>query len=133
MYRKDYLEREFEKLALLLAYILNLKREKKPLLEMVQAANLGLKDLFGEDFDMETVEHDTDVNKLTPQKQQALADILFELGITAHQQHKPEASVKFLQQYLYMLELVEKNTTTFSFQNIANKGIAQKLLLELLN
>ena|ERR1700752_3344041 len=131
MYRKDYLEREFEKLALLLAYILNLKREKKPLQEMVQAAHVGLKDLFGEDFDMETVEHDTDVNKLTPQKQQALADILFELGITAHQQHKPEASVKFLQQYLYMVELVEKNTTTFSFQNIANKGIAQKLLLEL--
>lgn len=131
MYRKDYLEREFEKLAMLLAYILNLKREKKPLLEMVQAAHVGLKDLFGEDFDMETVEYDTDVNKLTPQKQQALADILFELGITAHQQHKPEASVKFLQQYLYMLELVEKNTTTFSFQNIANKGIAQKLLLEL--
>jgi hypothetical protein len=131
MYRKDYLEREFEKLALLLAYILNLKREKKPLLEMVQAANIGLKDLFGEDFDMETVEHDTDVNKLTPQKQQALSDILFELGITAHQQHKPEAAVKFLQQYLYMLELVEKNATTFSFQNIANKGIAQKLLLEL--
>ncbi len=131
MYRKDFIEREFEKLALLLGYILNLKKEKKPLLEMVQAANVGLKDLFGEDFDMETVEHDTDVNKLTPQKQQALADILFELGITAHQQHKPEASAKFLQQYLYMLELIEKNTTTFSFQNIANKGIAQKLLMEL--
>ncbi len=29
------------------------------------------------------------------------------------------------------LELIEKNATTFSFQNIANKGIAQKLLLEL--
>jgi hypothetical protein len=131
MYRKDFIEREFEKLALLLGYILNLKKEKKPLLEMVQAANVGLKDLFGEDFDLETVEHDTDVNALTPQKQQALADILFELGITAHQQHKPDAAVKFLQQYLHMLELVEKNTTTFSFQNIANKGIAQKLLLEL--
>ena len=75
---------------------------------MVQAANVGLKDLFGEDFELETVEHDTDVNKLTPQKQQALADILFELGITAHQQHKPQAAVNFLQQYLYMLELVEK-------------------------
>ena len=131
MYRKDFIEREFEKLALLLGYILNLKKEKKPLLEMVQAANVGLKDLFGEDFDLKTVEHDTDVNALTPQKQQALADILFEFGITAHQQHKPEAAVNFLQQYIHMLSLLEKNTTTFSFQNIANKGIAQKLLLEL--
>jgi hypothetical protein len=131
MYRKDFLEREFEKLGLILAYILNLKKENKPFSEIELAAKTGLKELFGEDFDMETVEHDTDVNKLTPQKQQALADILFELGITAHQQHKSEAFVKFLQQYLYMLELVEKNTTTFSFQNIANKGIAQKLLLEL--
>ena len=131
MYRKDYLEREFEKLGLILAYILNLKKENKPFSEIELAAKTGLKDLFDDDFELETVEHDTDVNKLTPQKQQALADILFELGITAHQQHKPDAAVKFLQQYLHMLEFVEKNTTTFSFQNIANKGIAQKLLLEL--
>jgi hypothetical protein len=131
MYRKDYLEREFEKLGLILAYILNLKRENKPYSEIELAAKTGLKDLFGEDFELETVEHDTDVNALTPPKQQALADILFELGITAHQQHKPEASVKFLHQYLYMLELIEKHATTFSFQNIANKGIAQKLVEEL--
>ena len=131
MYRKDYLEREFEKLGLILAYILNLKKENKSYSEIELAAKTVLKYLFGEDFELETVEHDTDVNKLTPQKQQALADILFELGITAHQQHKPEAAVNFLQQYIYMLGLLEKNTTTFSFQNVANKGIAQKLLEEL--
>ena len=131
MYRKDYLEREFEKLGLILGYILGLKQEDTPFLEIELAAKTGLKDLFGEDFELETIEHDTDVNKLSPQKQQALADILFELGVIAHEQEKPEASQNFLQQYLYLLKLVEQNSNTFSFQNIANKGIAQTLLFEL--
>jgi hypothetical protein len=132
MYRKDYLERELEKLVLILAYILKLKKEEDiSFIEIEQAAKTGLRDLFGEDFELETIEHDTDVNKLTPPKQQALADILFELGVTAHEQEKPEASQNFLQQYLHLLKLIEQHSDTFSFQNIANKGIAQKLLFEL--
>ena len=129
MYRKDYLEREFEKLGLIIAYILNLKKENKTFSEIELAAKTGLRNLFGEDFDLETVEHDTDVNEFTPQKQQALADILFELGITAHQQNKPKASKRFLSQYLYMLTLIEKNSTTFSFQNLSNKAIADEIML----
>ena len=129
MYRKDYLEREFEKLGLIIAYILNLKKENKAFSEIELAAKTGLRNLFGEDFDLETVEHDTDVNEFTPQKQQALADILFELGITAHQQNKPKASKRFLSQYLYMLTLIEKNSTTFSFQNLSNKAIADEIML----
>lgn len=128
MYRKDYLEREFEKLGLLIAYILNLKKENKPFLEIETATKTGLKSLFGEDFDLETVEHDTDVNEFTPQKQQALADILFELGITAHQQNKLKAAKRFLSQYLHMLTLIEKNSTTFSFQNLSNKAIADEIM-----
>ena len=128
MYRKDYLEREFEKLGLIIAYILNLKKENKTFSEIELAAKTGLRNLFGEDFDLETVEHDTDVNEFTPQKQQALADILFELGITAHQQNKPKASKRFLSQYLYMLTLIEKNSTTFSFQNLSNKAIADEIM-----
>ena len=129
MYRKDYLEREFEKLGLIIAYILNLKKENKAFSEIELAAKTGLRNLFGEDFDLETVEHDTDVNEFTPQKQQALADILFELGITAHQQNKPKASKRFLSQYLYMLTLIEKNSTTFSLQNLSNKAIADEIML----
>jgi len=129
MYRKDYLEREFEKLGLIIAYILNLKKENKTFSEIELAAKTGLRNLFGEDFDLETVEHDTDVNEFTPQKQQALADILFELGITAHQQNKPKASKRFLSQYLHMLTLIEKNSTTFSFQNLSNKAIADEIML----
>ena len=129
MYRKDYLEREFEKLGLIIAYILNLKKENKAFSEIELAAKTGLRNLFGEDFDLETVEHDADVNEFTPQKQQALADILFELGITAHQQNKPKASKRFLSQYLYMLTLIEKNSTTFSFQNLSNKAIADEIML----
>jgi hypothetical protein len=128
MYRKDYLEREFEKLGLIIAYILNLKKENKPFSEIELAAKTGLRNLFGEDFDLETVEHDTDVNEFTPQKQQALADILFELGIAAHQQNKPKASKRFLSQYLYMLTLIEKNSITFSFQNLSNKAIADEIM-----
>jgi len=129
MYRKDYLEREFEKLSLILAYILNLKKENKTFSEIELAAKTGLRSLFGEDFDLETVEHDTDVNAFTPQKQQALADILFELGVTAHQQNKPKAAKRFLSQYLYMLTLIEKNSLTFSFQNLSNKAIADEIML----
>ena len=129
MYRKDYLEREFEKLSLIIAYILNLKKENKPFSEIELAAKTGLRSLFGEDFDLETVEHDTDVNAFTPQKQQALADILFELGITAHQQNKPKAAKRFLSQYLYMLQLIEKDSLTFSFQNLSNKAIADEIML----
>ncbi|HXU27121.1 MAG TPA: hypothetical protein VN698_07805 [Bacteroidia bacterium] len=128
MYRKDYLEREFEKLSLIIAYILNLKKENKNFSEIELAAKTGLKSLFGEDFDLETVEHDTDVNEFTPQKQQALADILFELGITAHQQNKPKAAKRFLSQFLYMLTLIEKNSLTFSFQNLSNKAIADEIM-----
>ncbi|HTA61255.1 MAG TPA: hypothetical protein VK835_02315 [Bacteroidia bacterium] len=129
MYRKDYLEREFEKLSLIIAYILNLKKENKPFSEIELAAKTGLRSLFGEDFDLETVEHDTDVNEFTPQKQQALADILFELGVTGHQQNKPKAAKRFLSQYLYMLTLIEKNSLTFSFQNLSNKAIADEIML----
>ncbi|HXD93703.1 MAG TPA: hypothetical protein VNX01_10845 [Bacteroidia bacterium] len=129
MYRKDYLEREFEKLGLIIAYILNLKKENKTFSEIELAAKTGLRNLFGEDFDLETVEYDTDVNEFTPQKQQALADILFELGITAHQQNKPKAVKRFLSQYLYMLTLIEKNSLTFSFQNLSNKAIADEIML----
>lgn len=128
MYRKDYLEREFEKLGLIIAYILNLKKENKTFSEIELAAKTGLKSLFGEDFDLETVEHDTDVNEFTPQKQQALADILFELGITAHQQNKLKAAKRFLSQYLHVLTLIEKNSTTFSFQNLSNKAIADEIM-----
>ena len=128
MYRKDYLEREFEKLGLIIAYILNLKKENKTFSEIELAAKTGLRSLFGEDFDLETVEHDTDVNEFTPQKQQALADILFELGITAHQQNKLKAAKRFLSQYLHVLTLLEKNSLTFSFQNLSNKAIADEIM-----
>jgi hypothetical protein len=128
MYRKDFIEREFEKLALLLGYILNLRKEKKPVFEMQLAATTGLKSLLGEDFDIETIEHDTDVNAYSPQKQQALADILFELGIAASEQNKPNAAKRFLSQYLHILQLLEKNSTTFSFQNLANKAIADDIM-----
>jgi len=129
MYRKDYLEREFEKLGLIIAYILNLKKNDGAFEEIEQAAKTGLKDLFGGDFELETVEHDTDVLNLTPQKQQALADILFELGTSAQEQEKPKAAKRFLSQYLYLLNLLEKNSTTFSFQNMANKAIAEEIML----
>src|ERR1700745_1041820 len=115
MYRKDYLEREFEKLGLLIAYILNLKKENKTFLEIEQATKTGLKDLFGEDFDLENVEHNTNINLFSSQKLQARADILFELGITAHQQSKLDAAKRFLSQYLHLLKLIEKQSTTFSF------------------
>ena len=128
MYRKDYLEREFEKLGLLIAYILNLKKTDSAFEEIEQAAKTGLKDLFGGDFELETVEHDTDVNEMTPQKQQALADILFELGTSAQEQEKPRTAKRFLSQYLHMLTLLEKNSTTFSFQNLANKAIADEIM-----
>jgi hypothetical protein len=129
MYRKDYLEREFEKLGLLIAYILNLKKADSSFEEIEQAAKTGLRDLFGGDFELETVEHDTDVNEMSPQKQQALADILFELGTSASEQEKPKAAKRFLSQYLYLLTLLEKNSTTFSFQNMANKAIADEIML----
>lgn len=128
MYRKDYLEREFEKLGLIITYILNLKKTDSAFEEIEQAAKTGLKDLFGGDFELETVEHDTDVNEMTPQKQQALADILFELGTSANEQDKPKTAKRFLSQYLYMLTLIEKNSTTFSFQNLANKAIADEIM-----
>ena len=128
MYRKDYLERELEKMALILAYILNLKKENKPYLEIEQAAKTGLKSLFGDDFELETIEHDSDVTELSLPKQQALADILFELGISAHQQNKALAASRFLMQYLHLLDLIEKNTTVFSLQNMSNKGIAEKIM-----
>ena len=128
MYRKDYIEREFEKLGLLLAYILNLKKEKKTFSEIEQATKTGLRDLFGEDFNLEAIEQDTNITSFTAQKQQALADILFELGTTAHQQNKPDAAKRFLSQYLYLLKLIEKNSTTFSFQNLSNKSIADEIM-----
>ncbi len=129
MYRKDYLEREFEKLGLLIAYILNLKKNDGAFEEIEEAVKTGLKDLFGGDFELETVEHDTDVNEMTPQKQQALADILFELGTSAAEQEKHRAAKRFLSQYLYMLTLLEKTSDTFSFQNLANKVIADEIML----
>lgn len=124
MYRKDFIEREFEKLGILLALILRLKKERKPLSEIEAATIKGLKDIFGLDFETE----ESRIEKLSPQKQQALADILFELGITAHQQEKKEAANRFLHQYLQLLRIIEISSDTFSFQNLQHKAIAEKLI-----
>ena len=120
------MEREFEKMGLLLAKILGLKKNGKPLLEIEKAAKTGLRELFGGDFNFE----EQSILELSGQKQQAIADILFELGTTAHEQNKPEACRKFLNQYLLVVKLAEKNSSTFSFSNLSNKGIAEKILSE---
>jgi hypothetical protein len=123
---RDYIEREFEKMVLLLAKILGLKKDGKPFLEIEQAAKTGFRELFGDDLNFE----EPSILKLNSQKQQAIADILFELGTTAHEQNKPEACRKFLNQYLLVIKLAEKNSNTFSFSNLSNKGIAEKILAE---
>lgn len=128
MYRKDYIEREFEKMGILLATILGLKKSGKEFTEIEQATKTGLRDVFGEAFDLENIEQELNLGKLTPQKQQALADILFELGITANQQSKLVAAKRFLSQYLFLLTLIDNNSTTFSFQNMANKAIAEEII-----
>ena len=120
------MEREFEKMGLLLAKILGLKKNGKPLLEIEKDAKTGLRELFGGDFNFE----EQSILELSGQKQQAIADILFELGTTAHEQNKPEACRKFLNQYLLVVKLAEKNSSTFSFSNLSNKGIAEKILSE---
>ena len=127
MQRRDYIERELEKMVQLLGTILGLKKSSKPLLEIISVAEAGFKDLFGDDF----LNDESSILKLSGVKQQALANIFFELGITAYDQQKPEACQEFLKQYLMVIHLVEKNSDTFSVQNMRNKGIVEKILLEL--
>ena len=131
MYRKDFLDREFEKLGILLATILGLKKSGKSFTEVEEATKTGLKNILGDNFDLGNTENDTNVFKLTPEKQQALADTLFELGLLAHQQNNIHATKQFLTQYLRIIALAEENSHTFSFQNLSNKALSEKILSEI--
>jgi len=124
MFRKDFIDREFEKLGLLLGKILGLKKQGKAFEELSYYAGDSLREVFGDKFNLEKIDPAT----LSPEKQQVLADIFFELGTAAHAQGKPAESAKFLDPYLTLLRYIEKNSTTFSFQNPINRDIAKKIL-----
>ncbi|MBS1647604.1 MAG: hypothetical protein JST67_09720 [Bacteroidetes bacterium] len=128
MYRKDFLDREFEKLGLLLATLLQLKKSGKTFDEIEQAVQIDLKNIVGDSFDLKTAENDINVYALSSDKQQALANLLFEMGILAQEQNKPEAACHFFKQYLHVVSLAEEKSHTFSFQNLYNKALAQKII-----
>jgi hypothetical protein len=137
MYRKDYIQRQFEEFGVFLAKLFGLKKEKQwnELEQLVNSegkafTSIDIKEVEGISNDA-LVQTLTETNQLKEAQLKMLADLLYEKGLFYTEMIMPDESETAFRKALLIYEFIKANSLEIDFS--LDMHFKMEAIIQLLN